>query len=255
MLAALRSPRRLAGRLDLDLDLRGTGRDLRALAGGLNGHLGLALVDGALDAALLEGLPAELRRAVLPQGPGGADGTVPVACGALRVEAEDGSARLRALLLETGIGRVGGEGGVNLKNEALAIRLLPDLRVGNLALRAPVNVAGTLASPRYGVSPEAAAAAGLGALLSMQRTPDRELQALAGILGGGSAGGGPTPPDCASQLAVARGGRAGPGPSSRPSLPPAPQAPPAAAAAPPGAPRDLPRQAEEVLRGLFGRGR
>jgi AsmA protein len=85
----------------------------------------------------------------------------------------------------------------------------------------------------------------------MQRTPDRDLQALAGIFGGGG-GGGPAPPDCASQLAAARGGRAGPVPASRPS--PVPEAPPAAAAAP-GIPRELPRQAEEVLRGLFGRGR
>jgi AsmA protein len=253
MLAALRSPRRFAGRLDLDADLRGAGRDLRAVAGGLSGHLGLALVDGAFDAALLEGLPVDLRRVVLPGGAGGSGGAVPLACGALRAEAEGGSTRLRALLLETGIGRVVGEGGVNLRDETLAIRLLPDLRVGNIALRAPVNVAGTLASPRFGVSPEAAAAAALGALLSLQRTPDRDLQALSGVLGGAPGGAGPAPPDCASQLAVARGGQAGPGPSSRAPPPAAPEAPPAAAA--PGAPRDLPRQADEVLRGLFGRGR
>lgn len=248
-LAALRAPRPADGRLDVDAELRGAGRDLRAVAGSLSGHLGLALVDGAFDAALLERLPAELRRAVLPQGaPGGA---IPLPCGALRVEAEDGAARVRTLLLETGIGRVGGAGGVNLKDETVALRLLPDIRLGGVQVRAPVNIAGTLAAPRFGVSPEAAAAAGLGALLSLQRTPDRDLQALAGALGGGGAG---ALPDCASQLAAARGGKAGAVPS-RPSTPP-----PAAAAQPPaggggGPSRDLPRQAEELLRGLFGRGR
>ncbi len=257
LLSALRAPQRVVGRLDLDADLRGAGRDLRTVVGGLSGHLGLALVDGVLDAALLEGLPAELRRALLPRG-AGAGGAIPFPCGAVRVQAEDGTARLRALLLETGIGRVGGEGGVNLRNETLAVRLLPDLRVaGNVALRAPVNLAGTLAAPRVGVSPEAAAAAGLGALLSLQRTPDRDLQALAGVLGGGSSAGS-GPPDCASQLAVARGGRPGVAPS-RPPPAPAEAAPaPTPAPAPPGGPgvaRDLPRQAEEVLRGLFGRGR
>ncbi|CAA9215877.1 MAG: hypothetical protein AVDCRST_MAG08-358, partial [uncultured Acetobacteraceae bacterium] len=187
MLAALRAPPRVAGRIDLDADLRGVGRDLRAVAAGLSGHLGLALVDGTLDAALLQGLPPELRRVVLPRG-AGAGGAIPFPCGALRVQFEEGAARLRALLAETGIGRVGGEGVMNLRDETLALRLLPDLRVGGLALRAPVNVAGTLAAPRVGVSPEAAAAAGLGALLSLQRTPDRDLQGLAGLLGGGGSG-------------------------------------------------------------------
>ncbi|MBD0270631.1 MAG: AsmA family protein [Acetobacteraceae bacterium] len=249
LLAALRAPPRLAGHLDLDADLRGAGRDLRTLAGGLSGHLGLALVDGSFDAALLQSLPAELRRALVSQA--GAGDRVPLHCGALRVQAENGASRLRALSLETALGRLGGEGGLNLRDETLAVKLLPDLRLGGVALRAPVNVAGTLAAPRVGVSPEAAAAAGLGALLSLQQTPDRELQGLAGALGGGGgAAGGPALPDCASQLAVARGGRAGAMPSSRP-------APVAAAPAPPagGRARALPGPAEEVLRGLFGRGR
>lgn len=245
MLAALKVPQQLTGRVDLDADLRGSGRDLRAVAAGLAGHVGLALVDGAFDTAILRGLPSELRRALLPQGSGG--GAVPFPCGALRVEAEAGLARLRTLSLETGIGRIGGEGGVNLRDERLMLRLLPDLRLGGVSVRAPVNVGGTLAAPRFGVSPDAAAAGSIGALLSLQRTPDRDLQALAGILGGG--GNGPVP-DCASQLAAARGGRAGAMPQAR--LPAAPTPP---AGGGPGGQRDLPRQAEEVLRGLFGRGR
>ena len=250
LLAALRAPQRLAGKLDIDLDLHGAGRGLRAVAGGLSGHLGLALLDGTIDAALLQGLPSELRGVVLSQA-GATGNRVPLRCGAVRVEAEDGAAKLRALLLETALGRVGGEGGVNLRDESVAVRLHPDLRLGPIALRAPVNVAGTLASPKVGVSPEAAAAAGLGALLSTQRTADRDLQALAGALGGGTAAG-PAAPDCASQLALARGGRAGAMPSS-----PAPASAAAAPAAraPGGVPRDVPKQAEQMLRGLFGRGR
>jgi AsmA protein len=255
MLAALRAPPQVVGRIDLDADLRGAGRDLRTVAGGLSGHLGLALVDGAFDAALLRGLPADLRRALLPRVASDGGGTIPFPCGALRMEAEHGAARLRTLSLETGLGRLGGEGGVNLNNETLALRLLPDLRLGGLSLRAPVNLGGTLAAPRIGVSPEAAAAAGLGALLSLQRTPDRDLQALAGALGGGGSGApAPPAPDCGSQLAAARGGRAAGAMPSRPSPPAPADAAPAPLGAT-GAGRDLPKQAEEVLRGLFGRGR
>ncbi len=234
-------PRRAAGRLELDAALRGRGRDLRAAAAGATGHLGLAMPGGRLDGSLLEAVPAELRRILLPSGAGG---DIPVRCLALRLDAQDGLARLRTLLLETGLGRLGGEGGVNLRDETLALRLLPDLRVGPVQVRAPVSVAGTLADPRFGVSPEAAVAGGLGAFLSLQRTPDRALQGLAEALGGGGGGAAAALPDCGAALAAA--------PTPPAAASPAPAAP---APAVPGLPRELQGPAQDLLRGLFGRTR
>ena len=244
LLTALRQPGAAQGRLDLDLDLRGQGRDLRAVAATAVGHLGVAMVQGRLAAKLLEALPAEARRLL----PGVAGQDIALRCLALRLDAEAGLARSRALLVETAIGKLGGEGGVNLRDETLAFRLLPDLRLSGVALRAPVNVAGTLAAPRVGVSREAAVAGGLAALLSLQRTPDRGLQELAGALGGNAA-----LPECGPQLALARGGRAGPVPEA---AAPAPvEAPAAVAPAVPGVPPESQGPAQELLRGLFGRGR
>ncbi len=40
---------------------------------------------------------------------------------------------------------------VNLRNERLAARLLPDVQVFGVTVRAPVGVGGTLAAPRIGV--------------------------------------------------------------------------------------------------------
>ncbi len=231
------APPLATGQLGLDADLRGQGTDLRAVAGSAHGHLGLSVVRGTLSGRLIEKLPADLRR-LLPAGTAGRD--IPLRCLALRFQAEDGMAQSRALLLDTALGRLGGEGGANLRTETLAFRLLPDLRLGGIELRAPVNIAGTMRTPRIGVSPEAAIAGGLGAFLSMQATPDRSLQALAGALGGG-----PALPDCEAQLAIARGGQPGPAPAAPP--PPPPQTP-----APTQA---LPAPAQELLRGLFGRGR
>ncbi len=243
LLAALgqappQSPPLATGTLGLDADLRGQGTDLRAVAGSTHGHLGLSVVRGTLSGSLIEKLPAELRR-LLPAGTAGRD--IALRCLALRFQAEDGMAQSRALLLDTALGRLGGEGGANLKTEALAFRLLPDLRLGGIELRAPVNIAGTMGAPRIGVSPEAAIAGGLGAFLSLQNSPDRSLQALAGALGGG----GPGLPDCEAQLAIARGGQPGPAPAA---APPPPAQTPAPAQA-------LPAPAQELLRGLFGRGR
>ena len=241
LLAALgQAPPQVTGQLGLDADLRGHGSDLRAVAGSAHGHLGLSVVRGSLSGSLLEKFPADIRR-LLPAGSGGRD--IALRCLALRFQAEDGMAQSRALLLDTALGRLGGEGGVNLKTEALAFRLLPELRLGGIELRAPVNIAGTMRAPRVGVSPEAAIAGGLGAFLSMQNTPDRSLQALAGVLGGGA----PALPDCEEQLAVARGGQHGPAPAA---APPAPASNPT-----PGPAQALPAPAQELLRGLFGRGR
>jgi AsmA protein len=232
------SPPLATGTLGLDADLRGHGADLRAVAGSAHGHLGLSVVRGTLAGSLLEKLPADLRR-LLPGGAAGRD--IPLRCLALRFQAEDGMAQSRALLLDTALGRLGGEGGVNLKTEALAFRLLPDIRVAGIELRAPVNVAGTMRAPRIGVSPEAAIAGGLGAFLSLQNSADRGLQALAGALGGGAG-----LPDCEAQLAIARGGQPGPAPAAAPPPPPIQPSAPAQA---------LPAPAQELLRGLFGRGR
>ncbi|MBL6456531.1 AsmA family protein [Belnapia sp. T6] len=238
LLAALGRPPQVTGLLGLDADLRGRGEDLRAVAGSAHGHLGLSLVRGTLSGSLLEALPGDLRKMLLPPGQGGRD--VALRCFALRLAAEDGMAQSRTLLLDSALGRMGGEGGLNLKTEALAFRLLPDLRLGGIELRAPVNVAGTMRSPRIGVSPEAAVAGGLGAFLSLQNSPDRGLQSLAGALGAG----GPALPDCESQLAIARGNQPGPAPG------------PAFERPAPAQARDaLPGPAGDLLRGLFGRGR
>jgi AsmA protein len=243
LLPALGQPAQVAGLLGLDIDLRGQGRDLRAVAGSAHGHVGASLVRGQVSARVLDSVPVELRRLAVPPGQTAQD--IGLRCLALRLQVEDGMARSRALLVETSVGRVGGEGGLNLGTEALAFRLLPDLRLGGITVRAPVNVAGTLRTPRIGVSPEAAG--GLGAFLSLQQTPDRNLQALAEAVGGSR----PALPECEPQLAIARGGQPGPAPAAAPAAP---------AAEAPASPteslgQNLPEPAQELLRGLFGRGR
>jgi uncharacterized protein involved in outer membrane biogenesis len=233
----------------LDAALQGRGDDLPALAATLQGHAALALPGGGLGRALLARLPPDLLRLLLPEGP--AD--VPLRCAALRLDAaEPGQARLAVALLESAAGRLGADGGIDLRTEALAIRLLPDLRLGPVQLRAPVHLGGTLAQRRLAVAPEAALAGGLGALLSLQRTPDRTLQSLAEALGGGRAG--PSLPGCAAALAVARG-LAPPASPDRAAADPAASDPAAPGPPPAAAPTQAEQVARDLLRGLFGRGR
>ncbi|MGK7862700.1 AsmA family protein [Falsiroseomonas sp. E2-1-a4] len=234
----------LLGRAQIDADLAGRGADLRAVAATAAGHLGIALVDGAVPRSLLRALPQQVLGAVIP----GGDGDIPLRCFALRAPAAEGQLRLETLYAEGALGRLGGSGVIDMGEETLAVRLLTDLRTARIALRAPVNIGGRWNAPRVGVEPAAAAAAGLGAFLSQQNTPDRSLQALADMLGGAANRGGEPAAhgSCEPALAAARGGVAGPAPTvaGAPAAP-APQAAPAGGEARPN-PADL-------LRGLLGR--
>lgn len=226
-----------SGLLELEADLRGAGEDLRALAGTLSGHLAMAMANGQIENRLLERLGGELRRLMLPSAP--AEGGTALRCLALRLQLRDGVARPQAMLIETGLADVVGSGEIDLGKERLALRLLPQLRLGGLGLTAPVLVGGSFAAPSYRLDstrvPEAAAGI-LGDLMSRQaESGDSILGRLAQQLADRPAG---SLPDCAQQLSVARGGHSGPVPAEAP----------AQTGGRPRAPGPV-----DILRGLLGR--
>lgn len=198
----------LTGRTDLDINLRGEGTTWRAVAASATGHFGLAMIEGRLS-----GGPAQL----LAQLPGFAGG-VPVSCLALRGEADRGLVRFSAFYLDGAAGRLAGEGGMNLRDETLAIRMQGDLRLAGVRVRAPIPLGGTLAAPR----------------LELAALTEGAVGSLLGAPNGGSGGG--AMPDCAGALRIARAGREGPVPQVTPA-PPSPSQP----------------SINNLLRGLLGR--
>ncbi|TCZ65391.1 AsmA family protein [Roseicella aquatilis] len=263
LLAALHAPGGTSGRAELDLDLRGQGRDLRAVAATATGHLGWALTNGQVESgsgSLLGRALGDLGKEI-PQLGAAAQGRIAIACGATRWRAENGIATAEALLLDGSLGRIGGGGTANLRDESLALRLQLDLRLPvpglaqGLRIRAPLPVGGTFAHPRPDVGPALArGAAGRLAQGALQGEARDIAQELLGALGGGGAnGGGVALPDCGAALAAARGGRAGPIPA--PAAPAAATPTPAVPEALKQLPKELQAPAQELLRGLFGRGR
>ncbi|MFZ4410663.1 MAG: AsmA-like C-terminal region-containing protein, partial [Paracraurococcus sp.] len=256
LLAALRAPGGTTGRAEIDLDLRGQGRDLRALAATATGHLGLVLTNGQVDSgsgSVLGRALGDLRQAV-PQLGALAQGRVTLACAAMRWRAENGIARSESFLLDGSLGRVGGGGSINLRDETLALRLQLDLRlpipgVNQLRIRAPLPVGGTFASPRPDYGPAVTRGA-LGTAEGLLQTPGNIAGELLGALGGRDAAPTGGLPECGPALAAARGGRAGPVPASDAGATSAP-APAERGAA---LPRGLPAPAQDLLRG-FLRGR
>lgn len=186
LLAAFGAPDLTAGRVDTDIQLKGTGASLRTIVASLDGHAGLAMVDGELDNRWLVGLFGDALRGV----PVELKGRSAVRCLAVRFDMAGGKATARALLLDTSRLHVAGEGSMNLVDETLDLRLQTLVRLGGTSIAVPVHLAGPWRSPRPQV---AIGGGGQGAL----------------VIGAASG-----PDACPAQLSLARDGRAGPMPAA-----------------------------------------
>jgi AsmA protein len=170
--------------VELDVALTSAGQSWHGLASRLNGHAGLAMVDGTVSNAAL----AAAIGGLVPKGAGRLDpaGRSAVRCLAVRMDAAAGQVTIAALDLDTSRLDLTGAGTLNLADETMALRLRPTVRVGGAGILAPVKIDGSLAHP--------------AAALDSQGIEGR-----AGIVIGGAA-----PPDtCPASLALARDGHAG----------------------------------------------
>jgi uncharacterized protein involved in outer membrane biogenesis len=223
-------PPSIEGRAQVSIEATAYGATTRALAASLTGELGLAMVDARLARDGLLRLGPELMALLVPGAP--PDGLA-LRCLALRVSAEDGIATTGALLTETSVGEVSGVAAVNLRSERIAARLLPDVQLFGVRVRAPVGIGGTLSAPRIGLDPGRALQQAIGDTEANRLWHTPSIDWLRGQPGAARPSS-----DCAEQLRLARMGADGPAPS--------------AAAAVPAVPRELQGTAQELLRGLFG---
>jgi AsmA protein len=233
LLVLLGLPAEARGSVDIDADLRGTGQSAHALAASADGHLGVALVNGEIDNRLLSStLGQVLQHARLPDLTA-RPGTTPVRCFALRLDAKQGVADVRALLLDTSLFYLEGNGSLNLGDETMALRMRPLARLGGTGVIVPLNVRGPFRNPKVEVDATGAASEAAGIAAQASRNP--QLGIIIGALGGDRMVRGAGADDCARDLAVARGGRAGTVPAAAP-------APPAAEKPKAPKPADLLRQ-------------
>jgi AsmA protein len=215
LLAAFGLPDDASGALEVDADLKSAGASPHAIAAGVNGHLGLALVDASLDNRLLAASIAPLLRdAKLPDAISGGSGHSDVRCLAVRADATHGSVGLRALTLDMTHFRLAGNGSVNLADETMALRLRPLLKLAGSAVTVPVQLDGPWLAPRTSMQPDGAAA-GVAAGLLPNKLARRlgPLAALAGPSESQRLRAAADSGDCSAALALARDGRSGPMPS------------------------------------------
>ena len=179
------------GTVDLDVDLRGAGAEWAAMAPTLDGHAGVALVNGDVENQVLRAMfGGALRAANLPTE---AAGRSRVRCFALKVDVAAGHMDVRALALDASRARLDGEGSVNLVDQTVDLHLRPVLRLGSTGVAVPVHLAGPWRAPK----PE------------LERGAISPGRVGLSILGGGLGGGAAQPDLCGPALATARGNRPG----------------------------------------------
>jgi AsmA protein len=191
---ALGYPDQAGGTLQVDAQLSGIGQTADAIEATLNGHLGLALVNGQIDNALIQALiGAALDTAGVPSL---GSGNSQVRCFAMRVDFAGGIGRVVALAADTSRLSLDGDGTVDLSGRSLDLHLRPQVKLGPTELSAPVSLQGPFGTVRAALDP---------------------------VMSGGRVGleiGGAAPSSgCIDKLAVARNGLGGPVPQA---LPPAP---------------------------------
>jgi AsmA protein len=266
LLAAYGGGYRVGGTLELDIDVRGVGASPAAIAGTLDGHVGLAGANLDIDNRLIDLVAGEVWRALVPGAP--REGTNNVRCLAFRFDSTGGTAEARAFLFDSALAKVAGTGSVLLGPEQLRLRAVPTLKLGSAGIGVPVLIGGTFLAPAVRVDPAGAAGAIVGALGRGQESGggSSPLGAIAGALGGrqgggqaggAQAGGAQGGDDCPAQLAIARGGRAGAAaapeaaPAAAPAQAPAQQQAPAQPQAP--APQQQPANPLQQLLPRLGR--
>jgi uncharacterized protein involved in outer membrane biogenesis len=164
---------KVAGKVDLDVNVRGSGSSVAEIMANLNGKTILAMNQGRLDSKYLNLLGANLRTSALRLlNPMSRDkDEIPIECMVVGFDIRNGMADSTALVFDTDQMTVLGDGKVNLKTEGLDIAFNPTpkegldtgvlgkagLSLGELAK--PFKLTGTLADPSLGVDTTQAAIA------------------------------------------------------------------------------------------------
>ncbi|MBV8939713.1 MAG: AsmA family protein [Alphaproteobacteria bacterium] len=159
-----------AGLLGGKAVLKGRGKSLQEMLGTSEGEIGMGMEGGRLSHLLLELIGLDIFRAAGLMVTG--DQPVDIRCMVGDFGVTDGLMQTKEFLIDTEVTTLRGEGQVNLKNEAMRLRIVAyPKHPSPLSARSPIVITGTLKHPSIGIDAAALAARGgvaaaLGALLT-----------------------------------------------------------------------------------------
>jgi len=141
------------GKVDVSVDVSGSGSSVAQLMAGLNGKARVQTRDGRLESGALNIISTDMLNIFDSKD----DKTI--RCGVVQFNITKGIANTHALVFETGGISVIGSGSANLGAETLKMRVDPRSKKANLATVAmvPVNISGTFAKPDWQVDMAGAA--------------------------------------------------------------------------------------------------
>lgn len=171
----------LRGNGALDVELDGQGDSVAAIMASLDGHARLVMEDGQAKTESFDLLIGGLSGVVGTLFGGKEEWTV-LECLAANFQFEDGVGT-SALLMDTEFVTIIGDGGLNLGDETLDMKVTPQSKSATLSVAVPIKVGGTFAAPSFKPD-ELAAARRIGGLLGATLFPPAALLAL-GDLGAG----------------------------------------------------------------------
>jgi uncharacterized protein involved in outer membrane biogenesis len=138
----------MQGTLDLDIDLRGAGGSMRAIAAGLNGKTEIVSGEGVISNKVLKIAGAGLSDIMGPLM--GEEKDAKLNCIVSRFNVENGVATSQAMIFDSEAFTVTGGGTVDLRSEKLDLNMDTATREVSIAsLAVPFNIGGTLKSPTF----------------------------------------------------------------------------------------------------------
>jgi len=164
----LGSPPALEGELLARAKLRGVGNSVHTAASTADGSFGLVVPYGRMRQSFAELMGINVARALLLD----ERAQTELRCGVAEFTAKDGILTLNQFVFDTEVVQVTGEGAINLKTEALDLRLTGHPKKFRLVrVRGPITIKGPMARPVVGLDAGSAIAqgglaAGLATLLS-----------------------------------------------------------------------------------------
>ncbi|MBL6930722.1 MAG: AsmA family protein [Rhodospirillales bacterium] len=133
------------GKVDMNVDVSGSGRSVRQLMAGLNGKTRIQIKDGRLESGALNVISTDLLNVF------DSKDDKAIRCAVVQFNITKGMADTHAIVFETGGLSVIGSGSANLADETLKLRVDPRSKKANLATVAmvPVDISGTFAKPDW----------------------------------------------------------------------------------------------------------
>ena len=146
------------------VELKGTGNSVSRMLGSAQGKIGVFMDGGEMSRFMMELVALDLWDAARVKLKG--DEQIPVRCAVADFTVKNGVMETNAFIFDTSVVVVEGGGTVNLKNEAMDLKLSPKPKDSSIAsLNSPLFVRGTFGKPQVAPDVGKLAAKGAGAIV------------------------------------------------------------------------------------------